>query len=309
MHKFRFYARNILEHLFVPDTHYEKQRNAILSKLDLVDKTAILDRVNYYNKLSHTIELPHEAQKLADLTSQDKTSYYYDYRRILRFFPKHKKLASKFGDVKSVSLFPRIVKTRPIDQPNENSVLLKLNSVRHYRKITDTLNYREKKGLLVWRGKVKQDHRQIIFNEFFHHPLCDIGKTNHYNGDPNQQWNKPRLSIQEQLQYKFILSIEGNEVATNLKWIAQSNSLCFMTRPKFESWFMEGRLEASKHYVELRDDYADLPQKIKYYTEHPEEAELIISNFKNYYRTFLNEETELLVSLLVVDKYLTMTSQ
>lgn len=122
-------------------------------------------------------------------------------------------------------------------------------------------------------------------------------------------WNKPFMSIPEQLQHKFILSIEGNEVATNLKWIAQSNSLCFMTRPKFESWFMEGTLVGGKHYVELADDYSDLPVKLDHYLAHPAEAEQIIANFKRYYDRFRDPVTEELAGLLVIQKYLELSGQ
>ena len=40
-------------------------------------------------------------------------------------------------------------------------------------------------------------------------------------------------------KHKFILCIEGNDVASNLKWVMSSNSVAVMPKPKFESWFME----------------------------------------------------------------------
>ncbi|ENT7385234.1 hypothetical protein ACXLUW_000800 [Campylobacter coli] len=33
------------------------------------------------------------------------------------------------------------------------------------------------------------------------------------------------LSKKEQMKYKFIISLEGNDVASNLKWEMNSNSL------------------------------------------------------------------------------------
>ncbi|NBB78368.1 MAG: lipopolysaccharide A protein, partial [Verrucomicrobia bacterium] len=124
-----------------------------------------------------------------------------------------------------------------------------------------------------------------------------------------ETWQKPYLSIPEQLQHKFILSVEGNDVATNLKWIAQSNSLCFMTKPKYESWFMEGTLQAGKHYVQVRDDYADLPDKITYYMNHPDEAETIIRELNCYYKQFNDTRKEQLIGLLVAEKYLRLSGQ
>ena len=50
------------------------------------------------------------------------------------------------------------------------------------------------------------------------------------------------MTINEQLHYKFILCSEGNDVASNLKWVMSSNSIAVMPKPKFETWFMEGIL-------------------------------------------------------------------
>jgi len=72
------------------------------------------------------------------------------------------------------------------------------------------------------------------------------------------------MTIDEQLEYKFILSLEGNDVATNLKWIMSSNSLAFMPRPKYETWFMEGNLVPNHHYILIKDDYSDLEERLKY---------------------------------------------
>lgn len=307
--KFLFYGRGALEHSFIPDFHFRRQLSRKLSRLSQLDEEDILSRVAYCNRLKAPFDLPPEACRLGQLSMIKKSSYFYDFRHLMRHFPKSLKTAQTFGDVKTVSDYPRLVKTRPISGPNENSILLRLNSIRHFRPITDPLPYRQKKDLLVWRGKVKRDHRRTIFQQHFHHPLCDLGKTNTLKDDEMLAWNKPFMSIPEQLQHKFILSIEGNEVATNLKWIAQSNSLCFMTRPKFESWFMEGTLVGGKHYVELADDYSDLPVKLDHYLAHPAEAEQIIANFKRYYDRFRDPVTEELAGLLVIQKYLELSGQ
>ena len=39
------------------------------------------------------------------------------------------------------------------------------------------------------------------------------------------------LTIREHLDYKFIMALEGNDVASNLKWVMSSNSIAVMTRP------------------------------------------------------------------------------
>ena len=96
------------------------------------------------------------------------------------------------------------------------------------------------------------------------------------------RYEKNYLSIEEQLKYKFIFSIEGADVNINLKWIAQSNSLCFMNKPTHESWFMENSLIPDFHYVSIDDSFDNVTEKIQYYLDNPNDAEAIISNMRTF---------------------------
>ena len=122
-------------------------------------------------------------------------------------------------------------------------------------------------------------------------------------------WQKKKMSINEQLSYKFILCIEGNDVASNLKWVMSSSSIAFMVQPKYETWFMEGQLIPNYHYVLLKDDYSDLEEKIKYYSQNTKEALNIINNANDYVSQFKNEKREKLISLLVLKKYFEKSRQ
>lgn len=303
-----FYLNGFLDHTLVPRHYYWSRLPAILERAKNYDPAEIKSRVHYYNKLSQQFAPSPDFLRLNQVPAQ-KTTYLIDFRRILRYFPADVRTLPRFGDIRDVSAAPSFVKTRPIEGENENSVLLRLNSIRHFRPVKDRLNFRQKKDTLVWRGKVKPNHRSTIFRQYFGNSRMDIGMTNERPEAELQPWRKPYLSIPEQLQHKFILSVEGNDVATNLKWIAQSNSLCLMARPKFESWFMEGTLRAGEHYVEVRDDYTDLPEKMDYYLAHPDEAEAIIHRLQSHHKAFTDPKKEQLIGLLVVQKYLQLSGQ
>tara|TARA_B110000858_G_C17600198_1_gene379758 strand:- start:82 stop:417 length:336 start_codon:yes stop_codon:yes gene_type:complete len=105
-------------------------------------------------------------------------------------------------------------------------------------------------------------------------------------------------------KYKFILSLEGNDVATNLKWIMNTSSLCFIPKPTVESWFMEGTLIPNFHYVLIKDDFSDLINKIKYYSLNTDESLKIIKNANNYVKQFKDLKREHIIEVLVLDKYL-----
>jgi len=187
---------------------------------------------------------------------------------------------------------------------------MKLDTVRHFNFINDKISFTDKKNMAVWRGKVfegTQPHREVFFNEVLSLKNCDIGKTNK-NGK-NTHWEKTPMSVTEQLNFKYIICVEGNDVATSLKWVMSSNSLCLMCKPKFETWFMEGVLVANHHYVELKEDYSDLSEKIEYYNAHPDEAQKIIANANDYVKQFKNSKQELLISLLVLQKYFKLSYQ
>jgi hypothetical protein len=65
-------------------------------------------------------------------------------------------------------------------------------------------------------------------NKFFDNSRFDCGAI-----DKNvAEWVKPKISIYDHLKYRYIMSLEGNDVASNLKWIMSSNSIAVTPRAK-----------------------------------------------------------------------------
>lgn len=268
-------------------------------KLSSAAQAKVLERVDYYNKVSEPFMLP-KSVSVRKFKDRSSSSYYVDLMRYLLPWNGDEKFDYLFGDIRDVPNVPTLLKSRPISNSNANSVVLKLDQLRHYYFLPDHKNWADKKDKAVWRGVCHREHRQDFVARFYDHSLCDVGGTGGV-GDPAHQ--KPFLSIPEQLDYKFVLSVEGHDVATNLKWIMASNSLCLMAKPKFETWYMEGRLLAGFHYVELKSDYSDLEEKVSFYLSHPGEAIKILENAKAYWRQFYDEKNEALVSYFVMKKY------
>jgi hypothetical protein len=304
--RFRYYAMNTCKCL-LPALYYRYRRSALDELLKRCTDGQVLERARYYNQLAGAFTLPADVVPFRMNLLAGRSAYQYDLMAVLRYFPRDVRVAIKFGDNRDIPDVPTVVKSRPVGTGNANAVLLNLNKVRHFYFVRDRLPFREKRGMLVWRGRANQEHRKAFLEKYYHHPLCDVG---HYH--PRHQdvvWTKPKLSVREQLGYKYILAIEGNDVATNLKWILFSNSLCFMTKPRFETWFMEGRLVAGQHYVQLRDDYSDLEEKIAYYNSHPEEAEEIVRAANLWVAQFLDPMRERLIGILVLWRYLYLSGQ
>ena len=304
--RFLYYARQ-LPRLLVPAAACRRRLGARLRDLRLFDEDQILDRVNYYCRPAAAFALGTAGAPYRFSLFRGQRNYHLDLREYLRFFDPDLNLLYRFGDETAVPDLPTIVKARPIDGNNGNSVLFNLNKVRHFAFATDRLAFADKLDRLVWRGGAHQENRKWFLERFHGHPRCDVGQVRRKPG--NAPWQKGYLSISDQLKCKFILSIEGNDVASNLKWILSSNSLCFMVRPRFETWFMEGRLVPGRHYVLLRDDYADLDEKMDYYANHAPEALEIVARAQRFVAGFRNPAEEDLVSLLVLKKYFELSGQ
>jgi hypothetical protein len=265
-------------------------------------------RIDYYNKLENCGYQLKFLRPLNEFKIPKKIRvYYFDNYEYTRFFSKKLKAAFLPGDVTHVPDFPTILKSRPVGNHNANSVLLNLDKVRHFMFVADKKPFLDKKDMLVFRGAVTQPHRKRFLEKYFDHPLCNVGQVNSDNEE--NKFLVEKMTIDEQLDYKFILSLEGNDVATNLKWVMSSNSIAVMPRPKFETWFMEGNLIPNHHYILINDDYSDLEERLNYYLHRPDEALEIVKNANEYVNQFRNKKREDLISLLVLDKYFRETGQ
>lgn len=285
-------------------------------KLSEEEKQYISSRVDYYNKLNTPFDagnspfVPISAIKPEVVLNGQRAGsrYVIDSLKYLRFFSKKERASFLFGDITHIPEVPSFIKSRPIDGDNANSVVLPLDIVRHFHFITDRKPFRSKKNMLIGRAFVDQPHRKRFWEMYFGHPMCDLGNINPRLTD-HPEWLTPKISIKKHLDYKFILCIEGNDVATNLKWVMCSNSLPVMPRPTYETWFMEGKLIPDYHYMEIKPDYSNLEERMNYYISHPEEAETIISHAHEYISQFLHRRRERLIALMVMEKYFTVASR
>ena len=305
MKNFSFYISNICKSL-IPKYFSQRKLSSWLKEENNFSSVEVSERLSYYITKNKG-QLANDAMFLKDFKRpKRRTMYYFDLVQYTRYFKNALKIKFKFGDVQENQETLTIVKSRPIDHSG-NSVLLKLDALRHYYFVTDKTPYNKKKNEIVWRGYIHKENRRSLVAKFYNHPKCNIGNIPLRGENPD--WEKPFISVEEQLQYKFILSIEGNDVATNLKWILSSNSLCFMPTPKFETWFMEGKLIPNVHYVHLKDDYSDMLEKMDYYSKNEEQALAIIKNGQAWVARFQNEKLEKFLSIKVLEAYFKATNQ
>ena len=116
--KFVYYVRRGLRH-FVPSFWLRRHKAELLATLDArTDKEQILDRVNYYNKLTGIRELS-GLTHVSDVTNSNGT-YNCDAFEFTRYFSPDLLLDKHFGDWTTICETPSIVKTRPLSGDNIN---------------------------------------------------------------------------------------------------------------------------------------------------------------------------------------------
>lgn len=308
-----FYTGNFSRY-FLPDAIFRTGYRSSLRRLSDGERAEIERRVRYYARCPEGSEVDTAtAVSVGDFRypwrkKHKYATYFFDLYECVRCFPPQCRFSYLMGDVDWDLPSPTFAKARPICTGDSNTVLLPLNKVRHFRFINDSRSFRDKKDMIVFRNVVRnQPQRSLFLEKFIDNPMCDVGQINRDAADP--RFVKPYIPMEEQLDYKFIASIEGHDVATNLKWVMSSNSVAVMPRPRIESWFMEGTLIPDYHYIEVKPDYSDMIEKLGHYIAHPEKAEAIISHAHEYVDGFRDRDRQLLIARMTAERYFRLTGQ
>lgn len=269
------------------------------------DRDYIRKRVDYYCGMQAPFEMPETAERLRQAWKKvcGGNVYNHDTYEFNRYFSPDFRWNLQSGDVTFVPKLPSVVKSRPLSPDNGNSVLLNLDKIRHFIFVDDEKSFEEKSFKVIFRGKVtNKQSRKDFLRMYYGNPLFDVGDVGRKTDSP-MEWRTPKMTIQEHLDYQFIMAIEGYDVASNLKWVMSSNSVAVMPQPTCETWFMEGTLIPNYHYIEVKPDFSDVEERVTYYHEHPDEAREIIKHAHEYVDQFRNKKREKLISLAVLDKY------
>jgi len=257
-----------------------------------------------------------------------KTTYYQDMTRAIHYLPHLYKTTFLFYPHDRVEGFnvPTLVKSRPIYDYNQ-SMLFNMNYLRHFADVYNVeendMPYEEKRNVLVWRGAdtgsgfnnnipYRPVSRQTLVESFWDYPgqEIDIGLSSvsvnskkYPEQNPFKKYIKPKMKMKDLLQNKFILSVEGNDVATNLKWILYSNSVAFCPPFTINSWILEENLQPWQHYIPIRHDFSDLPDKVEWAINHPEKCKSISRQSKEYIEQFLDIAKEKIVLDTILEEY------
>ena len=220
------------------------------------------------------------------------------------------------GDGMPALEVPTFCKARRLAEPRR-SVLFPIKKNRHFGPIKQAndadIPFQEKNDRLVWRGATtgnfRMDHpnhapgsRAFIpsvinrvsnanFDIGYTDVTANIEKSNMLESEI-KNYVREKISITDHLKSKYILCLEGNDVATGLKWILGSNSVPVMPHPTVESWACESLLRPFKHYVPVKSDLSDVEDVYRWCQTHPKRCEQIAINGKAFIAAFLDKALE-----------------
>lgn len=292
----------------LPQFIYNCTLKRILKKEKKYNRSYITERVSYLLGMNTPFNVSEEALKLKNIKRPNNcTSHYLDFKQTFNLFSNRDlKVDFYYGDCEHENDYPTITRSRLINQ-QKNSPLLKLDKIRHFQWVTDKLHFKNKIDKVVWRGTAYNTIRIDFLKMYHNNDKFDIGQTNKQGGFLESR--KKYMSKFELLKYKFIFCPEGNDVATGLKWIMSSSSICVMPKPTYETWFMEGRLIPGYHYIQVKDDLSDIENQIEYYLKNSSKCEEIIKNANEYTQQFRDKDFERLLEYKVLEKYFQLSGQ
>jgi len=188
-------------------------------------------------------------------------------------------------------------------------IIWRMKDKRHIAPVVKVLwsdiPWHKKKFVAVWRGLITGDQSLYLRHEREYNggkpmafidrcnmiPRCkfvfdyqestvvDVGISKQLDYLPvPSEYNhvmKGELSFHGHLQYKAIVVLEGNDVATALKWALFSRSVVLQAPPTKVSYAMEELLEPWIHYIPLKRDLSDIQEKMKWIEENDQEAQKI----------------------------------
>lgn len=113
----------------------------------------------------------------------------------------------------------------------------------------------------------------------------------------NNQWKtnflmpyvKQPLSIEEQINNKFILALPGNDCPSNIYWALLSNSVTFVLDSEWETALYCG-LKPWEHYVPVKLSKDDFSEKFEKMVSNPKLCLEIIENAHQFMQPFLDHD-------------------
>ena len=208
---------------------------------------------------------------------------------------------------------PVIVKTRLIRSNGSHAVLVPWEMDLYYTsarmRAESFVAWASKRDTLVWRGGTTGNGlRRAFVHGLAHLDTNDVDVKFSAVVQGRPSWVKPRgcassrapcatrgpymgnaMGRRQLLRYRYILSLEGNDIASNLAWLLGHNSLVMMPPPTWENYLLHGRLSPWVHYVPVATP-EEVPVALRWARAHEAACQRIIANANGWVEQLLSRD-------------------
>jgi len=277
-----------------------------------IDKESICENIGNknWNRGQYNISIANILSNKTDsenLGSTNKHNFPFLCEVICRYWPSAKPsenyvMRFNFHDYMK---FNEFILTHNRPYKSQNQVLFPLNRYMSPSvvKIDDAIPFRHKQPILFWRGSTTGRHLpsiniryNVIVKNFNVHSNIDIGFSDFVlqiykdNKELLDKYYKKGIDKSQQLNFKFILNLEGNDWASSFPWVLASNCCPLHNYPfSFESWFFGQGLEPYVHFVPVKNDGSDLLSQYEWCMNNLDKCEEIAKAGKAYMEPYLDE--------------------
>lgn len=188
-----------------------------------------------------------------------------------------------------------------------------------------SLTWKNKNSIAFWRGSASElftnfywDFNQrprVIYMSRANPTLIDAGFIdNSYISAMNSHWQdyvrgqgitKPFVTPQDQLNYRYLLAIDGEAAPASLPWQLFSGSTLLKSDSTVSEWFYSA-LKPDVHYVPFNPNRSELKDKILWLRENDDQAREIAMNAQAFAEEWLTDENAFLYMYKLLQAYALM---
>jgi hypothetical protein len=139
-------------------------------------------------------------------------------------------------------------------------------------------------GITKWnlRPRKLEDSEYLqTIEPTFSRTVMESGKRNYPKAN--------RLSLQDQSQYKYLLTLEGHVAAYRLSYELSSGSVILLAASQWQMWYYPF-MKAYEHYVPVKEDLSDLLSQIEWCKANDGKCARIANNARAFYNKYLGTE-------------------
>jgi len=189
--------------------------------------------------------------------------------------------------------------------------------ISHIFKNVDMISWEKRRPQIFWRGNLggyeRPSIRENILKKLLDNIHSDVKFAFLYCGGSyvdsidKKYVVEKRSDLQDYVHYKYLLIIDGVNIASNHQWTFGSGSVPVMITHPDNNWWFKQYLKPMVNYVPIQYDLSDLEEKIQWLVDNDEQAHTIAMNAvklsqeiftSNFQKEYVTNEANRLLTLL-----------